>query len=520
MKILSVPQIREADAYTIAHEPVASIDLMERAAQACTDWIRANADPAAQFVIVCGNGNNGGDGLAIARMLREQSTHEVTVFTCKLSPKASPDFTASLERLNDSDGDAVELSDVHELLVFPFDPAKHIIIDALFGSGLNRKAEGLASEIIRTLNNSGCKIIAIDLPSGLFGDDNSGNDYKSVIRASVTLTFQAPKLSFMFAENGLFTGDFRVLDIGLHPGFLEQLKTPYQFVNTALVLGLYDPRPKFAHKGTFGHALLIAGSRGKIGAAVLAASAAVHAGAGLVTAQVPRCGYTILQTAVPSAMTADSREEDWIAGPPPKGHFNAVGAGPGIGTETDTQQALKMLIQDAPAPLVLDADALNILSENKTWLAFLPHDTILTPHPGEFDRLTEKHSSAYARMMTQREFAVRFGVYVVLKGAYTSIACPDGSVYFNSTGNPGMATGGSGDVLTGIITALRAQGYPPADACVLGVWMHGAAADLYCLQRGEESLSAEALVENLGGVFHYLGKQFKESQQRLLNPRG
>lgn len=503
MKILSVPQIREADAYTIAQEPIASIDLMERAAKACADWLRAHLAPAAELVILCGNGNNGGDGLAVARLLREEPHFDVHVFTFPLSSKDSEDFSKNLSRLRNVPGVQLhECKDAAPFKNFQLDPRRHVIVDALFGSGLGRAPEGAAAEIISQVNASRCEVIAIDVPSGLFGDDNSANDRKHVIRATATLTFQSPKLAFLFAENAPFTGDFHVLDIGLHPEFLAQAKTPHHFITADMIAAIYRPRPKFAHKGTFGHALLVCGSRGKMGAGVLAASACLSSGVGLLTVLVPRCGYEILQTAVPAAMTIESEEESIISGKIPNG-FQAVGMGPGIGTEKATEQALKQLIQERNAPLVLDADALNILAENKTWLAFLHEEIILTPHPGEFDRLTEKHNSGHARLTSQQAFARRFGVHVVLKGAHTSIACPDGTVYFNSTGNPGMATGGSGDVLTGIITALRAQGYGAREACILGVWLHGVGGDLHRQYHSEESLTATELVRNLGEAFRY-----------------
>ncbi|TND08505.1 MAG: YjeF C-terminal domain-containing protein [Bacteroidetes bacterium] len=480
MKILSVPQIREADAYTIANEPVASIDLMERAARTCKNRITANCAKDQRFVIVCGNGNNGGDGLAIARMLVAENGSDLRVVIVPVAAKASDDFTTNLERLktvlapekiNEIEADAVRTKIV-------FNPHTDIIVDALFGSGLNRPAEGLAAAVIGEINRSGCPVIAIDIPSGLFGDDNRENTGAAIVHAQETLTFQSPKLAFMFAENAVYTGRVVVLDIGIHPAFLHDVKTPFGFLEEGDLRGLLRPRDKFSHKGTYGHALLVAGSKGKMGAAVLASLSCLRSGAGLVTTMIPKCGYEILQSAVPEAMVIESEEENFIAGKIADEKFSATGIGPGIGTSEETVRSLKILVQQCKTQLVLDADAINILAENKTWLSFLPGNTILTPHPGEFDRLFGKHDSGHARMITQRAMAMKFNLYIVLKGAHTSIACPDGNVLFNSTGNPGMATAGSGDVLTGIITSFCAQGYSAAASCFLGVFLHGRAGDI------------------------------------------
>ncbi len=512
MKILSIEQIRDADKYTIGNEPILSIDLMERAAEKCSAWLLKNYGKDFHYLFFCGNGNNGSDGLAIARQLSDAGC-EMDVFVVKASSSDSKDFSTNLERLSRNKIPFKIISDTDEI---SFSPKNNpLIIDAIFGSGLSREPESIAAQLIDKLNAVNIPKISIDIPSGLFGDDNLKNSYTHVIRAAHTLTFQQPKISFLFAENFPFAGEFHVLDIGLDEKFIAEARTPFHFITHSFAKQFLKPRTKFSHKGTFGHALIVAGSMGKIGAAILSTRACLNSGVGLVTATVPKCGNYILQVAVPEAMVDASEGEDFISGRIAFGAnknsgFSAIGIGPGMGMEKETVQSLKLALNEYVGPLVMDADAINILAENKTWLAFLPKGTILTPHPGEFDRLTEKHKSGFERMKTQRELSVKNGIYIVLKGAHTSIACPDGSVFFNSSGNPGMATGGSGDVLTGIITSLRAQGYNPQSACILGVYAHGLAGDISASVHSQHGMTAGNIIENLGGAWRMLSADFAD----------
>ena len=504
MKILSTEQLREADAYTIAHEPVASVDLMERAAQACQVWLFKKFRRSFVLQFFCGNGNNGGDGLAIARLLADHDVH-CEMFVYRVAQNDSPDFSANLARLQKQGKVAISFLAENGEEYFP--PANgKIIVDAIFGSGLTREPSETASRLIDHINKQETTVISIDLPSGLFGDDNSSNSRKHVVHAAHTLTFQQPKLAFFFPENGKFTGKFHVFDIGLHPDFIASAKSHFHYTRHTEAKQLYKPRDLFSHKGSFGHALIVAGGTGKMGAAVLATQACLRAGAGLVTAATTATGNSILQTAVPEAMVQIIEGENFIAGKINFDQITAIGIGPGIGKEEETAHALKLLINEYAGPLVLDADALNIIAENKTWLGFLPFGTILTPHPGEFDRLTEKHNSGYDRMETQRNLATKLGAYIILKGAYSSIACPDGTVYFNASGNPGMATGGSGDVLAGIITGLLAQGYLPLAACKLGVYLHGLAGDIAASLHNEEGLIAGDITDQLGGAWRMVAE--------------
>jgi hydroxyethylthiazole kinase-like uncharacterized protein yjeF len=499
MQILSAQQIRELDRFTIDHAPIASIDLMERAAKALFSELVAT-EPHRHLTIVCGMGNNGGDGLALARMMFAVQGCTVRVIIVAHTDSPSADFEINLERLKKLGVEVVWLKDSAD---FPEIQSQYLVIDALLGTGLSRPVTGLLEEVIARMNALPNRVVSIDVPSGLFCDDHPKNDAGAVIHAQRTLTFHCPKLSFMFAENAPFVGDFTVLDIGLMEAG-SGIRSPHLAGTDDLARSILRPRARFSHKGTYGHALLLAGRYGSMGAAVLSARAAMRSGAGLLTAQVPACGVEVMQTAVPEAMCAVGENQHHLTGFPKLERFSAIGIGPGIGTEDETAHALKRLIQDAKVSLVLDADALNILSENPTWLSFLPPQTVLTPHPREFDRMAGKSESGHERWQRQQEFAKRNNCVVVLKGAFTSICNPSGQTFFNMTGNPGMATAGSGDVLTGIILGLLAQGYRPTEASVLGVFLHGLAADIQIRDRGMEALIASDIVEGLGAAFQHI----------------
>ena len=500
MKILTAEQIRAADKYTIANEPISSISLMERAANACTDWITEHFPKEAHFMVVCGMGNNGGDGLAIARQLLAKG-YSVETIIIPFFSKTSEDFSLNKKKLESIKGTKItEIKEAGDITV----NQNTIIIDAILGSGLSKPVEGKLAEVIQKINSLHLPVISIDMPSGLAMEDNTGFDRKNIIKASFTLTFEVPKLSFLFAENAEFVGEFYIVDIGIDKKFLAEQKSSNNWITYDTAAGMLRHRARFSYKGTYGHALLIAGSYGKMGAAVLGAKSCLRAGAGLVTAHVPKCGYEILQTSVPEVMVITDEEEQGFSGVKELSGYNAIGIGPGIGISENSAKGLKMLIQQATVPMVLDADALNILSENTTWLSFLKPGSIITPHPGEFARLVGKSSTAFEAYNKQREFAVKYGIYVVLKGAYTSIATPSGDVYFNSTGNPGMATAGSGDTLTGIILGLLAQGYQPIQAAVLGVYLHGLAGDIAAQEWSENALIAEDITNCLGKAFQQI----------------
>lgn len=502
MKILPVEKIREADAYTIKNEPVSSVDLMERAAGKIFKWMKKRIKKDRNIYVFSGPGNNGGDGLVVARKL-SKSNYNVKVYIVKFSDKTSDDFKINLERLKKETQVTVEEIS-NENNIFPDINAGDIILDAIFGSGLTRAVKGIAGEVIDKINASSAVKIAVDTPSGLFADKPSLIDGNHIVHADYTLSFQFPKLAFFMPENDRFTGDWHILDIGLHPDYINSVQTENFFTLKEDVKPILKKRPKFSHKGTYGHALLIAGSYGKMGAAVLAAHGCLRSGAGLLHVHLPKSGYTIMQTALPEAMISLDRYENYFSQIPDLSQYNAIGIGPGLGKEHQSQMALKILIQEFKNPVVFDADALNILSENPTWLQFLPPGSILTPHPKEFERLAGKWGNGFERLEMQRNFSKKYNVYVVLKGAYTSVCTPDGKCYFNSTGNPGMATAGSGDVLTGIITGLLAQRYSPGQAAVLGVFLHGLAGDFAADKKGFEAMIAGDIVNNLGKAFKKL----------------
>ena len=500
MKILTCEQIRKVDQKTIEGEPVDSIDLMERAAQSCCDWLTERFGDSLNLKIFVGSGNNGGDGLAIARIMTDRDC-TVEVFMLSVPEKLSEDAYANYKRLSRHGG--VEISQVEENLlseIYDYD----IVIDAIFGSGLSRSVEGLAAKTISHINNSEATVVAIDIPSGLFGESNKFNHSEAIVEADYTLTFQMPKQSFFFAENEKYVGEWFILDIGLLPEAIDEQETKYFLTEYSEIVSKLKPRKKFAHKGNFGHALLVAGSYGKIGAAVLASRACLKSGVGLLTVNLPRVGYSIIQTAVPEAMAICDNDENIITGLPELSNYKAIGIGPGIGTSEKTAEAFFNLLRAISVHLVIDADGLNILSMNQQMLGSLPANCILTPHPGEFDRLVGSSASSMERLEKQVEFSRVNKVVVVLKGANTSVTTSDGNIYFNSTGNPGMATAGSGDVLTGIILSLLAQGYSAPDAARVGVYVHGLAGDLAKDETGEEGLIATDIINNIGRAFKNL----------------
>jgi NAD(P)H-hydrate epimerase len=497
MKILSTDQVRKADEYTIQNEPVASIDLMERAATSCFKWLKKRIDKKERVFIYCGPGNNGGDGLVIARMMAGEG-YDVRTVVVKFTEQFSEDFSINLRRLKET-GSTLQMIDSIEGM--PDIGNNDIIIDAIFGSGLSRPVTGFPAEVIKRINKSTSITIAIDIPSGLYADKVVDDKNAAVIKADHTITFQFPKLAFMFPGNAEYVGEWHIEPIGLHPDFIASSETTNYFIDKEIASSIYKPRDKFSHKGNYGHALLIAGGYGKMGAAVLAAKACLHTGAGLVHTHIPVKGYSVIQTAVPDAMVSIDPHDEYFSTVPNLSDYNAIGIGPGIGFAEQTKKALKLLIQNSGVPLLFDADALTILGENKTWISFVPRLSIFTPHPKEFSRLVGNWKDDFERLSKQREFSVRYTSYVVLKGAHTSVSCPDGSCYFNSTGNPGMATGGSGDVLTGMILSLLTQGYNPKHAAILGVYLHGLAGDLGSVKHGPEALTASLMTDFIGKAF-------------------
>ncbi len=503
MKILTGNQIHELDAYTIDNEPIASIDLMERAATAIAAAIMEEWGADTRVVVFAGPGNNGGDALAVARLLTVRG-YRVETFLFNIHHSLSDDCSANKGRLEAMGQDSL----LHEI-TGDFTPprlsADTVVIDGLFGSGLNRPLSGGFASLVRYINRSGAHVVSIDMPSGLLAEDNTANDSNNIIRATLTLTLQHQKLCMFFADAQPFLGRVKVLDIGLSAEYVERAECHYAVVEADDVKRQMMPRGDFAHKGTMGHAMLVAGAYGMAGAATLAARACLRSGVGKLTAVTPRCNHGIMQVAVPEAVVA-SGGDDCFSEVLPTAGITALGIGPGLGTAEDTAVAMMSQIRQAQCPLVLDADAVNMLGMHGACIDRLPRGVILTPHPREFDRLYGNvcHGD-FDRLRAASQMAEDLQAFIVLKGHHTAICLPDGKVFFNATGNAGMATAGSGDVLTGIMTGLLARGYSRESACITAVWLHGLAGDLAAENLGRESLTASDIINYLPKAFKSLG---------------
>lgn len=502
MKIFTSAQIRELDSYTVKHEPIASIDLMERAAKALTHAIADEWDTNSPMVVFAGPGNNGGDALAVARLLAEQG-YSVSAYLFNITSHLSVDCEQNRKRLEEN-------RRIKDFVVVTqeFDPpvltAETVVIDGLFGSGLNKPLAGGFASLVKYINNSPAKVVSIDVPSGLMAEDNSFNVRAHIIRATLTLTLQHIKLSFLFAENQQFIGRLKILDIRISKEGIDRTDTQYILAEEKTVRPLLQPRNPFAHKGEMGHALLIAGSYGMGGAAILAAKACLRAGAGKVTVHAPRGNNLIMQVAVPEAVVQLDREETAFSEPVDTEDYDALAIGPGLGMSEGAAIAMIAQLRRSQCPIVADADALNMLANHRAWMQQLPQGMIMTPHPKEFDRMAGRCTDSFERLAKAVDMAKRQQIYIILKGHHSALCLPDGHVLFNSTGNAGMATAGSGDVLTGIITALLAKGHPQADACLLGMYLHGLAGDLAAKELGEESLVASDIIAFLPKAFKAL----------------
>jgi ADP-dependent NAD(P)H-hydrate dehydratase / NAD(P)H-hydrate epimerase len=493
IKILSAAQIKELDAYTIQHEPIASIELMERACRTFTNWFVEHYDATHRVGVICGTGNNGGDGLGIARMLHEWN-YPVKIWIVKGAVKETSDFRINLQRIENK----ISVVEISNVVNKDFFSDRTILIDAIFGSGLSRPVEGIYEEVIDCLNSLKSEKISVDIPSGMFADQHSTGE---IFRAHHTVSFQLPKLGFFLPENFLYTGEWHLVDIGLSKKGLSEIQLNQYYTSVKSIKKILKHRNKFDHKGKFGHALLIAGSTGKMGACILAARACLRSGVGLLTIQVPKIGNQIIQVAVPEAMALLDTSEDHFSECKFDNQFDVIGIGPGIGQHIETKIALAKLMEKNQKPMVIDADALNLIAAHAELQLLIPASSILTPHPKEFERLVGSWSNDFERLVKLQRFSKKINSVVVLKGAYTTIAGPSGKVFFNSTGNPGMATAGSGDVLTGILTGLLAQGYATEEAAILGVYLHGLSGDLAARDKGWSSLISGDLVDFLPTAF-------------------
>lgn len=499
IKILTSKQIKELDGYTIQHEPIASIDLMERACRTFCSWFSERFDPTQKINVVCGTGNNGGDGLGIARMLTAWD-YPVQVWVVRGGVPESKDFTINLNRLPEK----IKVNHLSDKITKGLFDDCGILIDAIFGSGLSRPVEGIYADVIEQMNKVNAIRVAVDIPSGLLADGPSSG---SIIKAHHTVSFQLPKLAFFFPSCFAYVGEWCTADIGLHKEGIDAMSINHFLLTRKSTSRLLKPYSKFDHKGNRGRALLIAGSHGKMGAAVLAARSVLRTGIGLITVHVPKVAYSIIQTSVPEAMVSVDESENYFCSVPELTPYDALGIGPGLGQDKKTTKALGDVLEKFGRPVVLDADAINIISSNRELLHVIPSGSILTPHPKEFERLVGEWKNDFERLEKQIEFSVTNMVNVIFKGAHSNITSADGKVFFNATGNPGMATGGTGDVLTGILTALLASGYSPLEAAQLGVWLHGSAGDEAAKSRGMRGMIASDIIDYLPQAFRRLGFQ-------------
>lgn len=485
---------------------------MERAAVTCFNWMIQNFNKNTSFKIFCGQGNNGGDGLAIARLLSLKK-YEVSVYIIGEKKSGSPDFENNFKRLQKTSS---EIFLVNDKKTFPVLAKEDVIIDALFGTGLNKKPHGFIASLIENINGYKTQVISIDVPSGLQvdgyrsdglrltgsrnGQTKLSDGDRQTIKASYTLTFQNQKLAYLITENEKYFGKVVLLDIGLSKEFEEKEPAQFELTDKNLISKIYQPRKEFTNKGDYGYACLLAGSYGMMGAAVLSSRACLRSGVGKLTCYICEAGYNILQSCVPEAMCKVFGDKS-IKGPEDFNDFSVIGIGPGIGRYPSHKKLLKDVFSSFKKPVVIDADALNILSENQTLYKLIPANSIITPHPKEFERLFGSVNSGFDRIQLALTKAQELKIFIVLKDHYTFIATPDGKGYFNSTGNSGMATAGSGDVLTGIITGLLAQNYSSLDACILGVYLHGLAGDIAARILSKEALIAGDIVDHLGDAF-------------------
>lgn len=496
MKILNTKQLKEADKFTIKNWNMSSLELMERAANQIFEWINEYLEAApVRIHIFCGTGNNGGDGLAVARLLLK-ANYDVKVYIVNFSSKRSTDFLANYNRLQELKYRMVILNDEND---FPCIEPQDVVIDAIFGQGLNRPATDWVAAIIRSINESNALKISVDIPSGLYMDKIPKNG-EAIIEANTTLTFQLPKLPLLLPETGKYSQSWELLDIGLDEDYLYQAATDYYFITKQEVLPLYRPRKRFTHKNTFGHVLVVGGSYGKIGAAILSSEAALNSGAGLVTAYIPKCGYQIMQTALPEVMVLTSKHDEYISEIEFDVKPTVIAFGPGANTKEVTLNAFTRFLEENECPLVIDADGLNMLALKPELLEKLPPKTILTPHPGELKRLLGEWTDDLDKLEKAKQFSNKYNVILVIKGAYT-ITVYMGKYYINSTGNPGMATAGSGDVLTGIIAGLIAQEYEPLSAAIFGVYLHGRAGDMSAGKNSMPALTATEIIDFIGDAY-------------------
>ncbi len=497
MKIFSTDQLKEAEGLTIERQGITSDELMERAATKVFRHIHHELNGRNVHIkVFCGIGNNGGDGLVVARLLTEHG-YTVSVYIVNYSDQRSEDFLLNYKRLKNVSGDwPVQVKSKED---FPELQRQDFVVDAIFGIGLNRPPEGWVGGLIKHINKSGAFVLAIDMPSGLFAGEPTP-DKSLVIRANSTVTFQAPKLVFYLPETAGFAGALEVVDIGLDPQYLNETDTGMELIGYLEARTYYKRREKITHKGTYGHALVVGGSYGKMGSISLTATAALRAGAGMVTIFAPSCGYTMLQTVLPEAMVITDKAEKFLSDIDFDLDPSVISFGVGVGKKDETRDAFGALLEKVEKPMVIDADGLNLLAYNRELLKKIPARSVLTPHPKELERLIGEWRDDFEKLQKVKDFAKEYEVVLVIKGSYTLTVSPE-NLYVNTSGNPGMATAGSGDVLTGIITGLISQQYDPLTATIFGIYLHGRAGDFAAASLGYEAMIAGDIAKNLGRAY-------------------
>ncbi|MGN6178536.1 MAG: NAD(P)H-hydrate dehydratase [Mucilaginibacter sp.] len=470
LPLLTADQIHQADKYTIEHEPVSSVNLMERASKAFVSWfVNCFADRNLSISVYCGTGNNGGDGLAIARILYDHQYKNINVKITRFSDRSTDDFNANLTRLPA----AIPVTELKKNDAIPAEDS-NIIIDAMLGTGINKPLAGDYERLVKYLNNLHKTTVAVDVPTGFFTEGDVDPD-ATALKTDLVITFQQPKINFLLPEAGPYLKCWEAVNIGIDEKFICSLNSSYQFVQEKDIRRMLKPRHRFSNKGSYGHALIVAGQPKTMGAALLSASACALAGSGLTTACVPESGLVALNSFMPEIMAVirqgnDLPEIAWDK-------FTAMGVGPGLGNDDNTLALLTYIFTNYKKPIVIDADALNVISAHKPLWQLIPQGSVLTPHMKEFDRLFGEHANWWQRLQTAVNKAKELKLCIILKNDYTITATPEGKAYFNSTSNPAMASGGMGDILTGVIAALLAQNYTPEEACIIGNYIHGKAGD-------------------------------------------
>ncbi|MEH6535584.1 MAG: NAD(P)H-hydrate dehydratase [Psychroserpens sp.] len=508
MKIFSKEQIYEGDKLTAKKQNITSTELMERAGIEIFNWLHLRMQGAQVPIhVFCGIGNNGGDGLVVARHLITHG-YNVNTYVVNCSDKRTKNFLVNYDLIKQTTKKWPNMLSCEA--DFPEMHNDDIIVDAIFGIGLNRPVNDWVKSLFNHFKDSQAFTLSVDIPSGIY-TDKIPEDENGVVWANYTLSFQSPKLVFFLPETAKYSREWEVLDIGIDREFIVASETEAELIGKREVLPIYKPREKFVHKGTYGHSLIIGGSYGKIGSVILTSRATLSIGAGMVTAFVPKCGYQIMQTAFPEAMVITDENEQIISNINFDIEPKVIGLGIGIGTETVTISALEKFLKSNKTPLVIDADGLNILSKKKALLKSLPEQTVLTPHPKELERLIGKWKDDFDKLEKTKKFSKKYNVIVVIKGANTITVFQD-KYYINSTGNPGMATAGTGDILTGVITGLISQDYDPLEAAIFGVYLHGRAADIAIEDLGYQSLIASHIIEALGKAYVDLFKQPEQPQ--------